>query len=78
MMISYFPDRQHIESIRRALWAETGIGQHAVMVGAGMSRNADPCRPACAVMPTWYDLIGVMIDRLYPPAPATERKRQGN
>jgi len=74
-MNSYLPDRQHIESIRRALWAEPGLGQAAVMVGAGMSRNADRVRPGRAAMPTWEDLIFVMIDRLYPPSPATEHRR---
>ena len=75
-MNSYFPDRQHIESIRRALWAEPGLGRLPVMVGAGMSRNANPLRPGRAAMPTWEDLITVMIDLLYPPSLATERRRE--
>jgi hypothetical protein len=75
-MNSYFPDRQHVESVRRALWAEPGLGRAAVMVGAGMSRNADPLRPGRAAMPTWEELIMVMIDRLYPSSPATERRRE--
>ena len=45
------------------------------MVGAGMSRNANPIRTGRAMMPTWEDLIIAMIDRLYPPSPTTERRR---
>jgi hypothetical protein len=72
----YFPDLQHVEEIRRALWAESGLGRAAVMVGSGMSRNAEPARVGRPTMPTWADLIHAMIDRLYPPSPDTERRRQ--
>ena len=72
-MSSYFPDIQHVEEIRRALW--TRFGRAAVMVGAGMSRNAEPLRPDRPAMPTWGDLVTAMIDRLYPLSPATARRR---
>src|SRR5205823_3937955 len=75
-MDSHFPDRQHVEEIRRALWARPGLGRAAVMVGAGMSRNAEPLRPGCPAMPTWADLVLAMIDRLYPSSPATDRRRK--
>src|SRR2546423_11632506 len=73
---SYFPDRQHVEQIRRGLWVERAVGQAAVMVGAGMSRNAEPARPGCGTMPTWENLITAMIDRLYPESSATLRRRE--
>jgi len=45
------------------------------MVGAGMSRNALPRRPGRAVMPTWWDLISALIDRLYPQGLGEDRRR---
>jgi hypothetical protein len=71
-MSVYFPDRQHVEAIRQALWT----GRAAVMVGAGMSRNAEPMRPGLSVMPTWEDLIEVMINRLYPESAETDYRRK--
>lgn len=70
-----FPDLQHLEAIRRALWTDREFGRAAVMVGAGMSRNAEPRRPGRTVMPTWWDLISVLIDRLYPAAAGFDRQR---
>lgn len=75
-MTTYFPDRQHVEEIRRALWIERGLGRAALMVGAGMSRNAEPVGPGRPLMPTWGDLITAMIERLYPASPANERRRR--
>lgn len=74
-MNNYFPDRQHIDAISKALWAYPGIGRAAVMIGAGMSLNADSIRPGHINMPTWKDLIAVMIDRLYPSSNQTTKLR---
>lgn len=75
-MNGYFPDQQHIESIRRALWHGTVISRAAVMIGAGMSRNADPLRPSRPTMATWQDLMAIMVDHLYPLSPATAKRRE--
>src|SRR5581483_3601740 len=75
-MTAYFPDFQHVEEIRRALWSEHGLSRASVMVGSGMSRNAEPHRPGLPKMPTLGKLIEVLIDRLYPDTPATARRRE--
>lgn len=46
------------------------------MVGAGMSRNAEPTRPSRASMPTWADLVHTLIDRLHPAGSGTAGKRE--
>ncbi|MDB5310083.1 MAG: hypothetical protein JWO38_4285 [Gemmataceae bacterium] len=45
------------------------------MVGAGMSRNADPLGPSRTVMPTWSELTATLIDQLYPKGSGGERRR---
>src|SRR5262245_2231508 len=74
-MSNYFPDRQHVEEIRRALWSGRPFGRAAVMVGAGMSRNAEPRGLARRSMPLWSELVGAIIDRLYPPGGASPKLR---
>lgn len=69
---AHFPDAQHVEAVQRALWADRA----AVMVGAGMSRNAEPRRAGGATMPVWSDLARLLIDRLYPPGRAADRHRE--
>jgi hypothetical protein len=75
-MSADFPDLQHVEVIRRALWTGRGLGRATVMVGAGMSRNAESMRPGGSAMATWSDLTNAMIDRLYPASPTTDRRRK--
>jgi len=38
--MSIFPDQVHIERIAEALWRKSPLGNAALMVGAGLSRNA--------------------------------------
>lgn len=35
-----FPDQVHLDQIADALWRKSPLGNAALMVGAGMSRNA--------------------------------------
>ena len=72
---TFFPDRQHIEAIRRALWSKGRGAGAAVMVGAGMSQNAVPTHPEHRRMPDWSTLVLSLIDRLYPAGQATDRRR---
>ncbi len=72
----HFPDAQHIEALRRALWTDREFGRAAVMVGAGMSRNAVPLRAGRATMPTWAELTTALIDRLYPAGSGGERRAE--
>lgn len=48
------PDRVHIEALREALWRP--VSRAAVMVGAGMSRNADKLSPAVPDFPLWWQI----------------------
>src|SRR5262245_48866401 len=70
-----FPDAQHVEALRRALWTDREFGRAAVMVGAGMSRNAVPLGAGRASMPTWEELTTALIERLYPDGSGSERRR---
>lgn len=72
----HFPDAQHVEALRRALWTDREFGRAAVMVGAGMSRNAVPRRAGRAAMPTWGELTSALIDRLYPAGSGDQRRRE--
>ncbi len=72
----YCPDLQHIEVIRKALWTRSERGRAAVMVGSGMSRNAESTLPGRNLMPTWRDLILTLIGRLYPDTPENKVRRE--
>src|SRR5437870_204255 len=71
-----FPDAQHVDSLRRALWTDREFGRAAVMVGAGMSRNAVPLGAGHNSMPTWEELTSLLINRLYPDGCGSERRRE--
>jgi hypothetical protein len=73
-MSPYFPDLIHVEAIRRALW--TGSGRAAVMVGAGMSLNAQPLRPGRPAMPTWAKLTEALIEHLHPPGMLSDERKK--
>jgi len=75
-MTPYFPDLQHVDEIRRSLWTDRALSRASVMVGAGMSRNAEPAHAGRTTMTTWSELISVMIDRLYPAGTSVERRRK--
>ncbi len=74
-MNNYFPDLQHVEQIRRALWLYGSQGRAAVMVGAGMSMNANTTQARRTRMPRWQDLTRAMINRLYATGVGMEQKR---
>lgn len=71
----FFPDFQHVDAIRRALWTSREFGRAAVLVGAGMSRNAIPLQLGRHSMPTWWDLVIALVDRLYPSGSGHDDKR---
>ena len=79
-VMDYFPDQNHIERIRTALWEGAEFGRAAVMVGAGFSLNAKPTSPSAPGFPTWEDLTKRLVDELYPskhyPRDAAEAIRQ--
>lgn len=72
-----FVDRVHVEKIAEALWSPSKGDRPgaALMVGAGMSRNA--ARPSLAdgMMPDWNELTSKLIGELHPDAVGEEKER---
>jgi len=66
------PDMPHIEEIRRRLWAGREFGQAALMVGAGVSPQAEPRSSAAAPFPLWRDLGEKLSRGLYGQGGSTE------
>ncbi|KAF0217578.1 MAG: hypothetical protein FD174_3257 [Geobacteraceae bacterium] len=64
--MSTFPDQVHIERIAEALWRKSPLGNAALMVGAGLSRNARNIADPNRMMPTWGDLAESLCEKLYP------------
>lgn len=56
----------HIQHIRENLWCGREFGQAAVMIGTGLSRNADKVSPNVPPFPLWYELCLAMHTELYP------------
>lgn len=64
--MDFLPDASFIEEIRKRLWCGREVGQAAVMIGAGFSRNAVPLSPSAPPFPLWKELKDRMITALYP------------
>jgi hypothetical protein len=60
------PDRVHLEALREALWRPTS--RAAVLVGAGISRNADRLSAAVPEFPVWWQLAKELKRALGPKA----------
>ena len=58
-------DRRHFLRLKRDLWDERG-SRVSLMVGAGVSRNAQPRPGVGTFFPTWLDLAKRMWERMYP------------
>ena len=58
-------DRHHYLRIKRDLWDERG-SRVSLMVGAGVSRNAQPRSGVGTFFPTWFDLAKRMWEQMYP------------
>ena len=73
----HFVDRVHVEKIAEALWNPLRGGRPgaALMVGAGMSRNA--ARPSLAreILPDWNELTARLIAELHPDTVGEEKQR---
>lgn len=61
-----FPDQIHVERIAEALWRKSPLGNAALMVGAGLSRNARNIADPGRMMPTWSELAESLCEKLYP------------
>jgi hypothetical protein len=69
-----FPDFPHLQHLRNDLW-QWPKSRAAVMVGAGLSLNAEALPGASKGFPTWSQLVRAMLDALNPP-PRGETREQ--
>jgi len=60
-----FADERHLLQLQRDLW-QWPRSRAAVMVGAGMSLNAEPLPGCRTTFPTWRGLVRKMFDQLHP------------
>ena len=60
-----FPDLNHFLQLKKDLWRWPN-SRAALMVGAGISRNAEPAPGARRPFPTWRELATAMFDEIYP------------
>ena len=58
-------DHRHFLRLKRDLWDERG-SRVSLMVGAGVSRNAQPRPGVGTFFPTWLDLAKRMWEQMYP------------
>lgn len=65
-----FPDLPHLKQLQNLLW-QWPKSRAAVMVGAGLSLNAEPLPGVTTHFPTWRQLVRAMFDELYPLYPNT-------
>lgn len=63
--VSAWPDQHHFLRLQEALWDEAG-SRASLMVGAGLSRNAQPSPGAGIPFPKWSELAAYMESQLYP------------
>jgi hypothetical protein len=61
-----FPDRPYLDHIRAALWRRGENGNAAIMVGSGMSVNAQPRSAGSGRFPTWVEITQTVVEHLYP------------
>ncbi len=69
------PDQPVLDHLRKQLWNGREFGQSAVMIGAGLSRNAEKMAPSAPEFPTWRELGYAMFDRLRPQGTENESTR---
>lgn len=63
--LASFPDQSHLDMIRRRLWSVREFGRAAVMVGAGLSRQAIAASPNAAQLPLWDHIGQALAGSLY-------------
>ena len=65
MALEQFPDKDHFIQLQRDLWRYPQ-SKASLLVGAGMSLNADTKGGHEKRLPTWRELGGAMFDELFP------------
>ncbi len=73
--MAHHPAQNYIDAIRTSLWKGHQFGEAAVMIGSGMSLNAERKVSSAPPFPTWARLMDPFLRRLYP-TPADVAARQ--
>jgi len=60
------PDYPALKQLARALWRDGSVRGASVLVGAGLSKNAQLAGNDTPEPPLWWELLDGMIERLYP------------
>lgn len=63
-----FPDLPNLKKLQLDLWSWPR-SRSALMVGAGMSLNAEPLPGCASSFPTWRELVRAMFNELHPLSP---------
>jgi hypothetical protein len=64
--ITNLPDYPAVQQLARALWRNGSVRGAAILVGAGLSKNALGPADDSLEPPLWWELLEKMIVRLYP------------
>ena len=64
--IAALPDYPALQQLARALWRNGSVRGAAVLVGAGLSKNAQRPADDTPEPPLWWELLAKMVERLYP------------
>ena len=69
-----FPDLNHFLQLKRDLWRRPN-SRAALMVGAGISRNAEPSPGSRSGFPMWEELSTAMFEEIYPAPDNPDERR---
>ena len=75
-MLEEFGAQPQIERIKERLWGEQEPGRAAVMIGSGLSRNAEARSPSVGPFPLWSEVAAAMLEALYPKETTPEDERR--
>ncbi|MCP3415681.1 SIR2 family protein [Bradyrhizobium brasilense] len=64
--IADLPDYAAFQQLARALWRNGSVRGASVLVGAGLSKNAERPGEDTPEPPLWSELMTAMVERLYP------------
>ena len=62
--IASLPDYPALQQLARALWRDGSVRGASILVGAGLSKNAERPGAASPEPPLWWELLEEMVERL--------------
>jgi hypothetical protein len=64
--VADLPDYPAFQQLARALWRNGSVRGASILVGAGLSKNAERVGDDTPEPPLWWELLDEMVERLYP------------